>query len=81
MAEDKTKLSAPGYNDKLDPDDQISMEELIASIIRNQQEMETQNSKDNGGTDFSLTDEDCQDLGRRILLNVLHKFRPDLVKT
>lgn len=68
-----------GYNDKIDATEQVDAEELIASLIRGRQENEIANCEANGIEDWSLTDEDCADLGRDILLAVLHRFRPDLV--
>jgi hypothetical protein len=59
--------SGPTYNDKLDPDIQISTEELIASTIAN-------HATDDG----YFGEEDCQRLGRDILKLVLGRFRPDL---
>lgn len=52
------------YNDNLDPDDQLSLEERIAAILY----------------DFGrpLYEEDCQELGQKVLYMVLEKFRPDL---
>lgn len=59
------------YNDKLDADEQVSMEEKIAAVIFD--------SDLNLGDDPDLFDEeDCAELGRIILLMVLKKFRPDL---
>lgn len=58
-----------GYNDKLDPDRQVTAEEKIASVIF---------------TSFrnvypAVSEEDAQQLGRDILVLVLKEFRPDLV--
>jgi hypothetical protein len=65
------------YNSKLDADVQISAEESIASLIQSAIE----NSEDgNGEHDFTLTEEDCADLGRGILLAILTRFRPDLIE-
>lgn len=59
-----TTTEAYGYNSKLSADDQISMEEGVAALLFEQ-------------TDVS--EEQCADLGREILLTVLKKFRPDLL--
>lgn len=54
------------YNDKLDADRQISMEEKIASHII-------------GMGEWSLIhEEEAADLSREILQMVLEEFRPDL---
>ena len=66
------------YNDKLDADQQISTEEKIAALISEFQEMQVENDDGNGCDDHTLTEEDCADLGRRILNLVLQEFRPDL---
>ena len=58
------------YTDKLDADEQITVEESIASLIKEAVE----------ATENSLTDEDCGDLGRLILKQMLEKFRPDLIE-
>ncbi len=64
------------YNDKLDADEQITAEEHIASLIQSAIE----NSEDSRGeNDYTLTEEDCADLGRAILVDVLKQFRPDLM--
>jgi hypothetical protein len=55
------------YNDKLDPDVQITMEEGIAGMLFS-------------GARWSLmTEELAQAMSRHILLEVLRQFRPDLV--
>jgi hypothetical protein len=58
------------YNDKLDTDLQIDAEEEIADLVFNA-----------SGNVFpnTLHEEDCADLGRKILKVVLKKFRPDLI--
>lgn len=61
-----------GYNDKLNPDEQITLEERIASVIFNRQEA-------SDADEWALAEDDCADLSRQILLMVLTKFRPDLV--
>jgi hypothetical protein len=64
------------YNERLDADKQISWEEKIAGLIR----AAIEESEDSDGKpDFTLTDEDCQDLGKQILKEVLVEFRPDLL--
>jgi hypothetical protein len=58
-----------------DDDMQIRAAEGIAALIcRTISESEDSN----GDNDYTLTDEDCADLGREILKQVLLKFRPDL---
>lgn len=53
----------PGYNDKLDPDLQISAEEKIAVYLY----------------DESMADEEtAAEAGRYILRMILEQFRPDL---
>lgn len=63
------------YNSKIDAEKQISTEENIASMIREHIET-SENSR--GESDFTISDEDCQQLGRIILKSVLESFRPDL---
>lgn len=53
------------YNDKLNTDEQITAEEQIASVIFDY-------------TDGAVQEEECAELGRRILHGILQKFRPDL---
>lgn len=55
------------YNDKLDADNQITMEEMIASKLH---------EEIRGLTD-PMGEEDCNALAKEILYNVLLKFRPD----
>jgi hypothetical protein len=55
-----------GYTEKMDADEQITMEEEIASAI-----FETLDESD---------EDECAHLGREILLMVLMKFRPDLAE-
>ncbi len=55
------------YSDKLDPDDQITAEESIASIIFDY-------------TSGLIEEEDCAELGRKILREVLREFRPELIR-
>lgn len=59
---------APQYNDKLDPNRQITAEEKIAAMICEDQE-------EHG----DLNEWDVSNLGRNILLQVLAEFRPDLI--
>lgn len=65
----KTKKT---YRDDFDADTQITAEEQIASLIFDRLEIA---GCENGDT---LTQEDCADLGRAILKQVLAEFRPDL---
>jgi hypothetical protein len=58
------------YNDSLSGDVQISMEEHIAYRIFN--EVRSANE---------VTEENCAELGRAILYDLLLKFRPDLFHT
>lgn len=55
------------YTDKMDADAQITMEEGAAAIIFGR----AQGKK--------MTEELAQSLGKRIVLEVLRQFRPDLV--
>jgi len=55
----------PKYNDTLDPDEQITTEEDIASTLF---------------AVTTLDESRCQRLSQRILLLVLEKFRPDLIE-
>lgn len=64
------------YKNKLDPDIQILTEELIAAIIYDYVSVE----------EYSVSTEptwpsenECMDMGRRILALVLGGFRPDLI--
>jgi len=67
---------SPGYNDRLDPDQQVTAEEEIAAVIDRYQE----HFKAKHGLDeMPFGEEDCAELGRRILLVVLQEFRPDLI--
>lgn len=50
------------YNDKIDADTQISMEENIATLLPH----------------FGVEEEDAAELGKIILKKVLARFRPDL---
>jgi hypothetical protein len=66
-----------GYNDKLDPDVQVRVEEHIASTIFDYEG--EKGVTESGSSDFrTLDEEDCARLGRSILLTVLKEFRPDL---
>ena len=63
------------YNNKLDPDELVSAEEMIAAIIfdwvENDPTIEKAVALD--------ACESCSKLGRDILLAILNKFRPDLL--
>lgn len=67
------------FNDKLDADEQVSAEEAIARTIRDYIESGSVTMDADGNLD-ALDDENCADLGRIILLQVLGQFRPDLVE-
>lgn len=54
------------YNDKISPDEQISAEEMIASIIFYR---------------TPTGEEKSSELGREILLSILKIFRKDLIQT
>lgn len=54
------------YNDKLDPDDQISAEEEIAAYL-------FEEFRDDG-----FNEETANEAGKAILLKILKRFRPDL---
>jgi hypothetical protein len=62
------------YTDKLSAEEQIDMEESIASII-----FECSERASSGEDSCTLGEEDAAQLGRDILQQVLSKFRPDLV--
>jgi hypothetical protein len=57
-----------GYNETLDPGEQINTEEQIASLIFRASE---------GSLEKGLDEDTCAQLGRDILLLVLQQFRPD----
>ncbi len=62
------------YNDNLDPDEQITMEERIAAYI-------SEIPKDDfDGVFYHISEEGAGNAGREILLMVLEKFRPDLIQ-
>jgi hypothetical protein len=67
-----------GYSDKLDGDRQVSAEERIAATIFGY----VKHLAGKYGLDMTdempLGEEDCNELGRRILRDVLQEFRPDL---
>lgn len=75
MAIDFTNMV--GYNDNLDPTDQVDMKEEISSTIYQYQE-EMLIEQDDSCDDATLTDEDCNDLADLIMYKVLREFRPDL---
>lgn len=64
------------YKNKLDPDIQILTEELIAAIIYDYVSAE-EYSESTAPTWPS--ENECMDMGRRILALVLKDFRPDLI--
>jgi hypothetical protein len=66
------------YVDTLDPDEQVTAEEEIAAYIHAYQDQMLA-TQDDGIDDDTLTEEDCGDMSRAILLLVLRRFRPDLV--
>jgi hypothetical protein len=55
------------YNETLSTEDQLDTEELISVVIFGQD------------TRGSMSEEDCRKLGRRILLMLLTRFRPDMI--
>jgi len=63
------------YKDWLDPDHQVSVEEQIASLIF------LYDSQEPDGFTPALwpSEEECIDMGKRILALVLKEFRPDLI--
>lgn len=63
------------YNDTLDADDQITMEERIAATIFSQGAYENDAPL---AKPVALDEEQCAELGRTILKMVLAEFRPDL---
>jgi len=66
------------YSDKLQPSNQVRGEEKIAAMIFDFQRGQVELDEANACEDHTLTEEDCQELGRSILLAVLSEFRPDL---
>jgi hypothetical protein len=65
-----------GYNEGLEPDEQITMEERIAGAIFDAAEWR---EGEEPPTDWP-NEEECAELGRKTLLMVLGYFRPDLVE-
>lgn len=63
------------YNDKLDANEQISMEEDIASMI-----FYHESNLIPAYDGPALGEDDCAELGRQILKKVLSHFRPDLME-
>lgn len=61
------------FNNKIDADDQVSAEEMIASLIFDCE------AEDSEGNPIRLPEAECAQLGRDILLRVLSQFRPDFV--
>jgi hypothetical protein len=59
-------MSKVAYNEKLDADLQITIEELIASKISNM-------------SDGFIDEETCADLGREALYIVIANLRPDIL--
>jgi hypothetical protein len=59
------------YSDQLDPDQQIGAEEWIAGQIFDFEE--------DNGIYIRPDEEQCAEMGRRILRGILARFRPDLV--
>jgi hypothetical protein len=57
----------PAYNNRLNTDDQIDTEEQIAATLFDDPDVE-------------ISEAQAADMGRRILLIVLMKFRPDLIE-
>lgn len=66
--------TTPAYNDTLTAADQVDAEEAIASLVFQHEATATDT-----GEPRPLDEEDCADLGRRTLLLVLARFRPDLM--
>jgi len=62
------------YNDHFDPEDQVDTEEQIAALILGGIESLPEEASGNDVEGL------CADLGRRILLLVLGRFREDLVE-
>lgn len=68
------------YADALNADRQITMEEQIAAVIFDWKPSGEVSETECCPQDPYLTDEDCAEMGRRILLMVLQEFRPALVR-
>lgn len=66
------------YNDKLSSDDQITVEELIAALIYDYDSKQFENSSESTAPMWP-SEEECMDMGKRILALVLGEFRPDLI--
>jgi hypothetical protein len=56
----------PYYSDELSAEDQLDAEEWIAATIFEE-------------TDGEVNEGECQELGQTILLEILSRFRPDLI--
>lgn len=67
-----------GYNDSLSPQEQIDAEEAISATIWNMSEQVYHDSISDGGTDGTLTPDDCNDIAKYVVYLVLRRFRPDL---
>ena len=61
------------FNSNINADDQVSAEEMIASLIFDCE------AEDTNGDPIRLPEGECAQLGRDILLRVLARFCPDLV--
>ena len=67
------------FNNKLDGDEQITAEEMIASMIFNYTPLTVEDNNDDLHEDvIQLCEESCSQLGRDILLAIINQFRPDL---
>jgi hypothetical protein len=68
--EDFDAFTPPGlYNDRMDGSDQIDLEELVASMIHGAADEEGR-----------VSEERASELGRRIVLTLLYRTRPDLFR-
>lgn len=63
---------AGGYNDDLDPSDQVDTEERISALLFDHV------GEDPRARGFGLSEEECNQLGRDILKLVLQVFRKDV---
>lgn len=71
------------YNDKFDPNEQISLEEDIAAYIHAAPDNQTEIELDAQALGEGITpypEEMCSNLGRAILMHVVKKLRPDLLE-
>ena len=69
-----------GYNDNLDPEEQLRARDWIAAKIFDCEDIDEQFKDGNPIPTIGLSEEACNNLGKTILLEILRRFRPDLVE-